>query len=57
MGNSHVISEDKLIEAERKVLSFSGIPYDNFNIHNVVIDEDGNYMRTVEVGDVSESCF
>ena len=36
------------------MLQFSGIPYEDFKIHNVIIDESGNYIHTIEVGNKSK---
>lgn len=54
MGNSWKgINEVTLLESEKKILSYSGIPLEEFKIENVNIGEDGSYVRTTSVGDVS----
>ena len=35
---------------EKRMLIHSGVPFEEFKIHNVVIDEAENYIRTIEVG-------
>ena len=48
MGNTlKGISEEELIDAEKKMLGYTGLPYGDFEISNVVIDEQGNYARTI----------
>lgn len=48
MGNKWAgVSDEKFLVAEKKVLGFSGIPEEEFEISNVVIDEDGNFIRTI----------
>lgn len=42
----YAITDEKLATAEANLLSFSGIPLDRFIIHNVVIDDSGNFVRT-----------
>jgi len=58
MGNSapeHIPTEEELLyAAEKEVLAFSGLPFEDFQIENIAIDDEGNYMRTFQVGDVSE---
>ncbi len=34
------------LEIEKRWLENSGIPYDEFRIENIVVDEEGNYVRT-----------
>jgi len=52
MGNAWKgIDDEKFLIAERKVLAFSGIPYEDFKIDNVIIDDEGNWIRTIQVGD------
>ena len=41
----------KLEKLERKVLEHTGIPIEQFKIYNVSIDRNGNFIRTIEVGD------
>lgn len=54
-GLSHVVEDriewGKLEKLERKVLEHTGIPIEQFKIYNVSIDRNGNYIRTIEVGD------
>jgi len=58
MGNSWKgISDAKLKETEKKMLSYSGIPLDEFSVKDVVIDEDGSYVRTMVTGDSSKPKF
>jgi len=33
------------------MLGYSGIPFEDFHISNVPAGEDGNYLRTIQVGD------
>jgi hypothetical protein len=47
------ISDEAYYDCERRMLKYSGIPLQNFKLSNVVIDEEGNYIRTIEVGDKS----
>jgi hypothetical protein len=35
------------------MLKYTGIPTEDIEIRNVKIDEDGNFIRTIEIGDVS----
>lgn len=52
MGNTWTgVSDEKLEAREKVMLAHSGIPYEQFDIQNVVIDQDGNYIRTYQVGD------
>jgi abhydrolase domain-containing protein 5 len=46
--------EAAFLEAEKKVLLHSGLSWDQFKVYNVKIDEDGNFIRTIEVGDSSK---
>lgn len=48
------ISDDAYYASEKKMLGYSGIPYNKFKISNVVIDSEGNFIRTIEVGDKSK---
>ena len=43
-----------MLEAEKKVLLHSGLSWDKFKAYNVKIDENGNFIRTIEVGDSSK---
>lgn len=54
MGNceTYAITEDNLKIAEQRMLAFTGVPIEEFNIRNVVVDDEGNYIRTFELGDV-----
>ena len=48
MGNCwRGVSEEKLNEAEKRILAYSGIPISEFDIRNVKIDRYGNYIRTI----------
>ena len=38
------------LEIEKRCLENSGIPYEQFEIDNVIIDEEGNYVRTFQIG-------
>ena len=49
------ISDEQLQESEKKILAYSGISIEEFNLKRVEIDEKGNYVRTIEVGDVRYS--
>ena len=47
MGNFWAgVSDDELTEAETRLLKHSGIPMEEFEIRNVEVDEDKNYIRT-----------
>ncbi len=37
-------------ECEKKMLGHTGLPWEEFKVHNVVIDDKGHYVRTIEVG-------
>ncbi len=37
-------------EIERRCLENSGIPFEEFKVHNVEVDDQGHYVRTFEVG-------
>jgi pimeloyl-ACP methyl ester carboxylesterase len=51
MGNSWTgVSDDLLLDAEKQMLSYSGLVYEDFTIKNVVINDKGDYVRTMEVG-------
>ncbi len=45
------ISESEYHRSEKKMLAYSGIPVEDFKLSNVYIDTEGNYIRTIEVGD------
>ena len=47
-------SDEKLYETEWNMLKFTGIPPEDFELQNVVIDDDGNFARTIQVGDRSK---
>lgn len=54
MGNKNSwtgIDDNKFHEYETKMLVHSGLPIEAFNVSNVVIDDQGNYIRTIIVGD------
>jgi len=57
-GLPHVVEDriewSKLEKLEKKVLAHTGIPIEQFKIYNVNIDRNGNYIRTIEVGDPSK---
>jgi hypothetical protein len=54
MGNQWSGRDEKaLFAAERQMLIYSGISLEHFESKNVVIDKVGNYIRTLQVGDVS----
>lgn len=58
MGNTWTgVSDEKLVEFEKKLLTYSEIPLDEFELSNVVIDGDGNFVRTIQVGDVCHLSF
>lgn len=42
-------SDEKLKASEKTMLEFSGIPFEEFKVHNVFID-GVNYIRTIEIG-------
>jgi hypothetical protein len=47
MGNTYVgVSNAKLLEYEERLIEHSDIQYSEFLIENVVIDMEGNYVRT-----------
>jgi len=37
-----------------KMLKHTGIPVKDFKISNIIIDDSGNYIHTIEVGDKSK---
>lgn len=43
------VCDDRLLESEKNILCFSGLPYEQFQIEQVVIDEQKNYVRTIHV--------
>ena len=48
MGNTWKgVNDLSYKEAEQKLLSYSGIPIDEFEITNVIIDNEDNYVRTI----------
>lgn len=48
MGNfMKGVSDGKLLESEAKLLNRSGLQMDQVLIENVVIDHEGNYIRTI----------
>jgi len=52
MGNTWTgVNEKVFLEYEKRMLIYSGIPYEDFDVSNVIIDEDQNYIRTIRVGD------
>ena len=54
MGNTWKgISDDALVESERTIISFTGIPMEEFQIDNIIIDDKGNFVRTIRIGNVS----
>ena len=55
MGNCWKgISEEQLTDTEKRMLTHSDIPLEEFEFKNVVVDEiTGDYVRTIEVGNVS----
>lgn len=47
MGNVWTgVSDSKLVESEKRMLKHSGIDYEHFEITNVPVDNNGNYVRT-----------
>ncbi|TNV79164.1 hypothetical protein FGO68_gene16455 [Halteria grandinella] len=44
------VSDEKLIAAERGMLAYTGLPEEEFEFSDVIIDEQGNYVRTIQVG-------
>jgi hypothetical protein len=38
------------LKYERRMIEHSGIPYEEFKIYNIKVDEEGNTVRTFEVG-------
>ena len=47
MGNKQIaLNEELFLEYEKRMLCHSGIPFSAFQINNVVIDEEGNFVRT-----------
>jgi len=41
---------DEYFEVEKRMLRHSGLQENEVQVHNVIIDKDGNYIRTYEVG-------
>jgi len=56
MGNCWTgISEAKLLEYESRMLQHSGLRVpEDFDIKNIIIDQHGNYIRTIELGNKSK---
>jgi hypothetical protein len=57
MGNVWTGTCDgRLTAAEEKIIGFSGVPRENFELSNVKLNdlEDGDYIRTIHLGKV---CF
>ena len=48
MGNckSTELTEENLVTYEKRILAYSEVPYESFDIKCVVIDDQGNYIRT-----------
>ncbi len=45
------IDRERIYSAERRLLMHSGMEWERFKIYNVQIDDHGNYIRTIELGD------
>lgn len=57
MGNAWTGTCDgRLTAAEEKILGFSGVDRENFELTNVKISDlpDGDYIRTIHLGKVSQ---
>ncbi len=51
MGNfMKGVSDGKLLEAEGRLLNRSGLSMDQVHIDSVIIDAQGNCIRTIQVG-------
>ena len=51
MGNAlKGVSDEKLAESEKQMLSFIGLPLEDFDMDNVAIDSQGNFVRTIHIG-------
>jgi hypothetical protein len=46
------VSDEKLTATELLMIKYTGVDLAQFDFHDVVIDEKGNYVRTIEVGHV-----
>ena len=48
MGNfMKGVSDGRLLESEAKLLNRSGLQMEQVEIENIVIDHEGNYVRTI----------
>jgi hypothetical protein len=48
MGNfMKGVSDGKLLESEARLLNRSGLQLDQVQIDSIVIDHEGNYIRTI----------
>ncbi len=56
MGNTlKGVDDEKLLEAERSLFSYSGLDYSTIEITNVVIDDQGNYVRTFQIPPIKKT--
>ena len=54
MGNcqKYAINEEKLIESESKLFKLTGMELEEFKVSNVTINDQGDYVRTIQCGKV-----
>jgi alpha-beta hydrolase superfamily lysophospholipase len=56
MGNyMKGVDDQKLMDAEKALFNLSGLDYSTIKITNVVIDTEGNYVRTFDIPPISET--
>ena len=44
------MSDEQLARAEEQIMEFTGIPRSSFEPMNVVINDEGDFIRTIRVG-------
>eukprot|EP00347_Sterkiella_histriomuscorum_P017551 403348908 len=55
MGNAwRGISKDALNQYEAENLQFTGMQAEDFEIHNVIIDDEKNHIKTIQIGDIQK---
>lgn len=54
MGNSWKgIDDEVLAQCEELIMGFTGMPRKEFEVKNVQINDEGDYVRTIVCGNVS----
>ena len=54
MGNCWKgISDERLAESEQRIIGLTGMKLEDFELTNVIINEQGDYARTIRCGNVS----